>query len=156
MDKNGYLFKTNDKVSVSKNVARLHTKYEPNKNMKKGDYIRVSERRLSETSAIYFIDELNGWAIGERNLLYRTKDGGENWSTFELKDFSNNYNAICFVDKDIGWISKENEIYKTENGGENWVKENLENKHTINSIFFLRKELGFVVCEKGVCYKFKQ
>ncbi len=66
----------------------------------------------------YFIDENNGWAAGNQNV-YRTKNGGMNWSLdFSPDDGDLRAKDICFVNPGCGWIITRNgEIYKFHSSG---------------------------------------
>ena len=51
---------------------------------------------------IFFIDENNGWSVGEV-IVYGTSNGGLNWNntgTFTSKSFS----SVFFIDHSVGWI----------------------------------------------------
>lgn len=71
-------------------------------------------------NSVFFIDQETGWTGSIFGSLYKTYDGGANWS------FQNNINSIkniLFVNKDTGWIADGNasRIKYTSNGGNNWI-----------------------------------
>jgi photosystem II stability/assembly factor-like uncharacterized protein len=69
-------------------------------------------------------DELHGYLIGtysstNKNILYKTVDGGQNWIQEELP--SNVYD-ITFLDKQIGvMVGESGSILRTDNGGTTWT-----------------------------------
>ncbi len=75
---------------------------------------------------LHFIDSENGWAVGGRDGLYRTTDGGRTWSQVRP---SSEYNQewlhnITFADRMRGWICGEKGIlFSTGDGGITWMKE---------------------------------
>ncbi len=53
--------------------------------------------------------------------LYKTTNGGINFSKIWAKDYSDNKKlAVSFSNENTGYISKGSEIYKTTNGGTNF------------------------------------
>ncbi len=75
---------------------------------------------------LHFIDSENGWAVGGRDGLYRTTDGGRTWDQVRPSSEYNEewlYN-ITFADKMRGWICCEKGIlFSTQDGGKTWMKE---------------------------------
>ena len=59
-------------------------------------------------NSVYFIDELNGWAVGG-NVLIRTIDGGNTWNQIKT-DTTLGYNSVYFVDVDTGFVFGEDGI----------------------------------------------
>lgn len=67
-----------------------------------------------------------GWLIGYEGdspngtaYLYRTTDGGRNWSIV-MQDNDTYYSDIYFMDKNNGWITKSWGMLYTSNGGVTW------------------------------------
>ena len=81
---------------------------------------------------VFFVDKLNGWAVGEQGLILRTINGGEDWistegagldlddhrtfkqklsqmrpisQTHELYPLTCSLKSVFFVNKDRGWIA---------------------------------------------------
>ena len=80
-------------------------------------------------NAIYFIDEQNGWVVGEYNAIFNTKDGGVSWKEITRSDnwggrFDNTFFNIFFIDSKVGWITEIGGItLKTIDGGINWTSQ---------------------------------
>ena len=64
--------------------------------------------------AIQFVDELNGFCVGENGMVLRTTDGGDNWSSSTVG--SGYVWDLYFLDADNGFIMTNNMVYRTTNG----------------------------------------
>ena len=79
-------------------------------------------------SSIYFVDDLNGWISGG-TTVYRTADGGESWTGYELGGYLE-IGELSFSDDQVGYLAgKRNiegeiagEIWRTTDGGQTWNK----------------------------------
>jgi photosystem II stability/assembly factor-like uncharacterized protein len=60
----------------------------------------VSDAQLND---VHFVDALHGWAVGERGVIWRTKDGGATWL---LQDSGTvcSLQSVWFVDENTGWV----------------------------------------------------
>lgn len=58
--------------------------------------------------ALYFFDNLNGWAAGDSGLVMYTSDGGINWNEEETVT-DNSFHAIGFANAGAGWLAGEGE-----------------------------------------------
>ncbi|MCK4236446.1 MAG: hypothetical protein KAX38_04955, partial [Candidatus Krumholzibacteria bacterium] len=96
------------------------------------------------------VDESVGYLLGSRwmdpdpPLIYRTEDGGLNWSAVEGAKVSvlKSVLTIKFIDKDTGWAGG-GVIMKTADGGESWVTQVAE--ATVREFFFTSSEHGLAV-----------
>jgi photosystem II stability/assembly factor-like uncharacterized protein len=95
-------------------------------------------------SDVFFVDSTVAYAVGKS--VWKTIDGGDNWT--KLYDFpaSTGYNSLFFESEQKGWIIKKEGVYKTINGGLDWQ---VVNTDTINlgyggSIFFLNSDTGYI------------
>jgi len=113
---------------------------------------------------LFFIDTLNGWAVGSKTnnyLLLHTSDGGENWEEQELSTELLEpgtdiriINCVYFIDENIGWLGVDagntnnpyGFIYFTTDGGEHWeIQDNFY--HPIYDIQVVNEDLGWAVGE---------
>jgi photosystem II stability/assembly factor-like uncharacterized protein len=91
-----------------------------------------------DINAFHFIDENNGYFVGDQGLIYKTNDGGTNWEELEIP--YEWYTKVNFYSKNVGYIADEDgKLYKTENGGLNW--EYLTQQYTINSIELINDKI---------------
>jgi len=105
------------------------------------------------TNALYdidFIDEKNGWIVGDGSVIIHTKDGGDSWQ-LQLCPAEEILWAVDFIDTENGWICSQNSILKTTDGGENWEIKYNENlgEGRFRDIKFLNRDKGFVVGGRG-------
>jgi len=67
----------------------------------------------------HFVDENNGYFVGDQKLLYKTSDGAKSWQQLNIP--YDDYTLVKFYTKYVGYIADEDgKIYKTMNGGESW------------------------------------
>ena len=76
-------------------------------------------------TSVFFLDSLNGWAIGVQKVL-RTTDGAKTWTL--INEFHWTFNRrIRFINDKVGWIigggmyNEYGTIKKTTDGGNNWL-----------------------------------
>ena len=80
------------------------------------DYVLETDENIK---SFHFVDENNGYLLGDNALIYKTNDGGATWQ--ELSIPYEYYELVKFYSKDIGYIvDEEGKIYKTIDGGLNW------------------------------------
>ena len=70
--------------------------------------------------AVSFIDEDNGWLVGQGGNIIRTSDGGNSWTQLPGKTMDDLFD-VAFFDTDTGWtVGKNGSILYTHNGGQSW------------------------------------
>ena len=108
----------------------------------------------SSPRLMYFIDSLYGWSAQYSNILLKTTNGGNYWTTVNT-GFASRYRlyAVHFVNRLTGWAVGRNYIYypegriiKTTNGGVSWIEQNININKTIATIYMLNEDKGFVAC----------
>ena len=104
---------------------------------------------------ILFVDEKTGFLLGDN--LYRTTDGGENWSRvaypqeqpFQLAD-------VFFLNDINGFLATSHgPLMHTTDGGTSWSFVDVQNPFDQNierSVFFTSSSTGFVVTASPVSY----
>ena len=78
---------------------------------------------IQETlTAVYFVDEFNGWAVGHAATILATTDGGQTWQLQQyLPQIQKPLLDVLFSDKNNGIaIGAYGLFYRTSNGGETW------------------------------------
>jgi photosystem II stability/assembly factor-like uncharacterized protein len=73
----------------------------------------------ADLNVIFFVDDKNGWVIGDRGLLRATHDGGGKWFTQDAK-VSANLSDILFRNKEEGWLIAGAHILRSQDGGDTW------------------------------------
>lgn len=96
-----------------------------------GNTWNISIEVDEKINAFDFVDENNGYFVGDQGLIYKTNDGGTNWEELEIP--YEWYTQVNFYSKNVGYIADEDgKLYKTENGGISW--EYLTQQYSIKSI----------------------
>ena len=108
-------------------------------------------------NSVYFVDSIEGWAVGADGLILHSIDGGKNWerqpsgSTAQLND-------IYFATPYIGWVAGEialdsdigtgGVILATANGGANWFELSRNRLPGLSAVQFKDVKTG-IVTTKG-------
>jgi photosystem II stability/assembly factor-like uncharacterized protein/subtilisin-like proprotein convertase family protein len=106
-----------------------------------------------------FINADTGWIVGGENLddagtkagvILHTVDGGKTWETQLTKPYY--FNSVDFINENVGWAvgSKgismgEGVILHTINGGQTWTSQTNPIIESIDKVFFLDENNGWVV-----------
>ncbi|MEO8591624.1 MAG: YCF48-related protein [Flavobacteriales bacterium] len=92
-------------------------------------------------SDLWFVDQLQGYAVGEYGDNYRTIDGGVTWQA--LQPMGGSF-TVFFNDALHGWTK----YYRTTDGGDNWTMMG-GTPQTTMSIFFTDNDTGYAVASSG-------
>ncbi len=92
-------------------------------------------------SDLWFVSELQGYAVGEYGDNYRTMDGGVTWDP--LPPISGSH-TVFFLNEQLGW-TKQN---RTTDGGDTWFPMG-GTPQTTMSIFFTDPDTGYAVAYSG-------
>lgn len=106
---------------------------------------------------VFFINHNIGWAVGERNTILKTIDGGKSWNVKEYSFSSKKrFYSICFYNELNGFVvggrsyDDYGVIMKTINGGETWVDVSPEDCYGLTSVTFIDTLTGWI-CGYGGC-----
>ena len=58
--------------------------------------------RTEDLFGVFFLDESNGWAVGARNLVVRSTDGGATWTMEETTSSGDSLKGIMFTNVNSG------------------------------------------------------
>ena len=90
-------------------------------------------------TSFYFIDENNGYFVGDNSLAYKTSDGGKTWQKLTIP--YGYYVKVRFYSNHVGYITGEyGALYKTTNGGVSW--------DAVNTPYSVP---GIEILEKNIC-----
>ena len=107
-------------------------------------------------SRIWFLDSLNGWALGESSVISRTTNSGINWSNHYSFPGGNTTN-FYFLDNLTGWITKRTGgLYKTTDGGLNYFIQfsyPATSPGTFTDIYFKNENRGWLINDYGGVFK---
>lgn len=73
-------------------------------------------------TAVYFVDEMHGWAVGHDELILRTEDGGSLWERVHLDTEANRpLLDVWFADAERGLaVGAYGALYASADGGRSW------------------------------------
>lgn len=95
---------------------------------------------------LYFTAMDTGYAVGENGKIYKTSDGGSNWTTQQFMTV-NEFNAVFFPSADTGYAvgnsSSSPVIYKTVDAGVNWIPQVITATGTLNDVYFTSNSNGY-------------
>lgn len=117
--------------------------------------------------AVFFLDELRGWAVGGTGVLLSTKDGGRVWRVGS-RPTDDVIRDVYFSDEQNGWLVCERNIYdlkttdeprtfllRTRDGGATWNKINVIGKDVdvrLVRALFANERRGWTFGEAGTLY----
>src|SRR2546423_3967764 len=68
------------------------------------------------------------------------------WSAKHLTSSGRDLNAVYFVDSKHGWVGGDGGFLSyTDDGGASWVERRIETQKSINDIYFVSKDSGFIL-----------
>lgn len=102
---------------------------------------------------IYFTSPLVGYADGDNGRIFKTTDGGINW-TLLTTGVVFHFNEVDFVTDSIGWAVGSyinGGCYYTGNGGNTWTAQTLPITQplTLSSVSFVSPDSGWISGENG-------
>lgn len=118
---------------------------------------KVPTRQL--LTAIYFVDDKHGWAVGHDALVLNTTDGGESWAVqYEEREREAPLLDIWFEDAQHGIaVGAYGALIETIDGGQSWddISERLDNEDGfhLNAITHIQGSGLFVVGEMGGMFR---
>ena len=111
---------------------------------------------------IFFLDSLHGWVGGYKEdtgtftrYIYRTVDGGLNWTAVESAGLTSQYkiNDIFFIDSSYGWaVGDDGLLMKSTNGGLNWTVITSANLPLcgFNRVHFIDRNVGWITGQNNL------
>jgi photosystem II stability/assembly factor-like uncharacterized protein len=104
---------------------------------------------LKNIRSLFFVNSLNGWAVGADRLVARTDNGGHDWKTIEVSIPSDpllELLDVFFLTPDLGWIAgNDGFIVMTNDGGKTWSRASTPTTVPICSIRFTDAQHGWAV-----------
>jgi len=118
---------------------------------------RVPTRQL--LTAVFFLDEKRGWAVGHDAQILASNDGGATWSK-QLEDLSREAPLldVTFLDAQHGFaVGAYGALLETRDGGQHWqdIAERLDNADQLhlNGIAVIKEAGLFIVGEQGSMFR---
>lgn len=111
----------NTQVGYARNVGNYYNRIY--KTIDGGKNWVVTFEIDNNINSFHFLDENNGYFIGDDALMYKTNDGGKSWQKLTIP--YGYYKKAKFYSINIGYISDDySNMYKTINGGASWESVN--------------------------------
>jgi len=119
-----------------------------------GSWIQDQIRPSGEYNAIHFVDNNNGWAVGDNGIIIHTTDG-INWSTQQTNP-AYILTDVFFLNAQEGWaVGSGGTILHTTNGGSTWNAEGAGlTSFILRGIHFVSTTNGYVVGNEKTLLKF--
>lgn len=97
-------------------------------------------------NSVFFINENNGWVVGDNGVIYISTNGGVNWE-IQTSNTSKSLKSVYFIDATTGWIVGHDVnnavILKTTNGGQIWSAISPPDVLKLNCISFANPDVGW-------------
>jgi photosystem II stability/assembly factor-like uncharacterized protein len=110
--------------------------------------------------AIKYITSTFVLAVGENGTVLKSMDAGATWIKLPAPknpgitgEITNPLSSISFINPSVGWIVGGYSIFKTTDGGNSWMLQSLGVNRSMNAIFFVDENIGFVGGDNGELYK---
>ncbi|QDU59390.1 Ycf48-like protein precursor [Planctomycetes bacterium Pan216] len=118
--------------------------------------LHAQEHEDATLRGVVFVDQHEGWAVGDEGTIWHTLDGGEVWER-QPADTKLTLSGITMRDRHLGWVAarksspflkgSQGEVYWTRDGGKTWSKVAKQYFSGIQSVLFFDKRLGCIVGE---------
>lgn len=118
---------------------------------------RVPTQQL--LTALYFVDDRYGWAVGHDTLILATRDGGATWTRqYDDLEQESPLLDIWFKDREHGYVvGAYGMLLVTRNGGQDWepINQQLGNDdgYHLNAISAIGDSGIFIVGEMGMMFR---
>lgn len=104
--------------------------------------------------AVHFVDENEGWAVGDEGAIWHTIDGGQTWER-QKTGVRASLRSVVFLNPFLGWAVGREELPHgrgsvgvllfTRDGGEKWQRLLDNALPGLNQVTFLDPKTGFVL-----------
>lgn len=118
---------------------------------------RVPTQQL--LTAVYFVDDRHGWAVGHDALILATRDGGATWTRqYDDLEAESPLLDVWFKDVNHGYaVGAYGMLLETRDGGQDWqrIDEALDNEDAfhLNAIGAVADSGIFIVGEMGMMFR---
>jgi len=120
-----------------------------------------SMRGDAQLADIVFVDAEHGWAVGDRGVIWHTRDGGEKWE-LQASGVDCRLSSVHFIDAKTGWAaggytqpytrSTVGVLLHTRDGGEHWLVDRKLLIPQIRKIKFFDAARGWAIAEASALF----
>ncbi|MGD9402911.1 MAG: M20/M25/M40 family metallo-hydrolase [bacterium] len=105
---------------------------------------------LFDFNGAHFLDGLNGWVVGGKARVYRTRDGGATWTRQSIDASGAAIYGVSFVDTLTGWVvGNGGRIFKSTDGGATWLPQASGTAVGLRQVFALDTQNAWAVGSLG-------
>ncbi|MEQ1677951.1 MAG: hypothetical protein ABL876_14680, partial [Chitinophagaceae bacterium] len=97
----------------------------------------------SRAAAIHFLNEMNGWAVGDFGFR-KTTNGGISWQPVSIPPSTRNPVSLFIADINRGYIASGEIVDKTTDGGLNWTPILSSGNSFYHDIHFISESIGYL------------
>ncbi len=103
--------------------------------------------------AVQFVDDSEGWAVGDDGVVWHTIDAGKAWERVP-SGVRASLRSVCFVNPYVGWIAGREELPDggssgvllcTQDGGLNWRRVLVNALPGLNAVRFADDRTGYLI-----------
>ncbi|MBT4136493.1 MAG: hypothetical protein HOE48_01200, partial [Candidatus Latescibacteria bacterium] len=104
---------------------------------------------------LYFINENEGWIVGDSGLIHYSNDGGQSWVQ-QTSGVSEVLQGVRFVNAQTGWVVGSNgTLLHTTDGGTTWAQHTVETTETLTDVWIAADQTsGWITGYNGVLLTF--
>ena len=110
---------------------------------------------------LFFIDQNQGWAIGDHGVIWQTQDAGMHWKQHPSTTDAQ-LQAIHFIDSENGWIvggavqsytkKTSGVLLRTRDGGSSWEPIQITSMPMLRDVYFTDLRRGWAVGNPSPMY----
>ncbi|MCI0642152.1 MAG: YCF48-related protein [Gemmataceae bacterium] len=103
--------------------------------------------------AVHFVDQKEGWAVGDEGVIWHTIDGGQSWER-QATGVRASLRSVVFLSPYLGWAAGREELPHgrgsvgvllfTDDGGLSWKRILSNTFPGLNQVKFVSEKTGFV------------
>jgi photosystem II stability/assembly factor-like uncharacterized protein/TolA-binding protein len=118
-------------------------------------------REDAELTDVQFLDAQQGWAVGDRGVIWHTADGGRTW---RLQDsgVACRLESVSFIDPQNGWVAggttepythaTTGVLLRTRDGGRRWEADARMTLPALKRVKFLNQQVGWALGESSALF----
>ncbi len=101
-------------------------------------------------NSVFFTSEQTGFTVGGFGMLYKTTDGGNNWSPQAMLS-TGSLNSVYFINSTTGFVAGGSGlIQKTTDGGNTWIQQTSKTTSSLGSICFTSPLVGYMAGSRTI------
>jgi photosystem II stability/assembly factor-like uncharacterized protein len=112
---------------------------------------QLSENNKDPLKSIFFVDENNGFAVGEGSTILHTTNGGNSWTEQAIAAGYHFYD-VDFLNPATGWVVGQDlslqhyaVIFNTIDGGNTWNLQTFNMDESLQGVCFVNGNTGYAV-----------